>query len=134
MITAIGEYVGGKVVTAILVVSVAGAVIWFWNHPDDLKTIWLTIKYVLVWLGFVIVFPWATFFVTSWAIAKDSNLAVGAILLCYALADIIVAFCLIGSIRGLGSMTWMILLLGFLSAAVYNFKVCEYQAERLEDF
>lgn len=133
MLTAIGEYIGGKVVTAILVVSGAGAVIWFWNHPDDLKTIWLTIKYVLVWLGFVLIFPWATFFVTSWAIAKDSNVAVATILLSYALADTIVAFCLIGRIRGLGSMTWMILLLGFLSAAVYNFKVCEYQADRLEE-
>lgn len=134
MLTAIGEYVGGKVITAILVVSGAGAVIWFWNHPDDLKTIWLTIKYVLVWLGFVLIFPWATFFVTSWAVAKDSNVAVVTILLSYALADTIVAFCLIGRIRGLGSMTWMILLLGFLSAAVYNFKVCEYQADRLEEF
>ncbi|MCH7808083.1 MAG: hypothetical protein IIB60_02560 [Planctomycetes bacterium] len=30
-------------------------------------------------------------------------------------------------------LTMMVLLLGFLSAGVYNFKVCEYQAERAED-
>lgn len=134
MITAIGEYVGSKVVTAVLVVSGAGATIWFWNHPEDLQTIWHTIKYVLVWMGIVLVLPWTTFFLTNWAVAKDSNATVAIMLLGYAIADIIVAFCLIGRVSGLGFMTWMVLLLGFLSAAVYNFKVCEYHANRLEDF
>ncbi len=64
MLTAIGQYVGGKVITAVLVVSSAGAVIWFWRHPEQLETIWQTLKYVVAWLGFVIVLPWATFFVT----------------------------------------------------------------------
>ena len=133
MLTAIGEYIGGKVITAILVVSGAGAVIWFWNHPDDLKTIWLTIKYVLVWLGFVLVLPWATFFITPWVVARDSNVPAAMMLLGYALADAVVAFSLIGRITGLGFLTWMLLLLGFLSAAVYNFKVCEYHANRWEE-
>jgi hypothetical protein len=43
-----------------------------------------------------------------------------------------VAFWMIGTLRGLGSLTWVVLILGFLSAAVYNFKACEYQAERAE--
>jgi hypothetical protein len=132
MLTAIGQYVGGKVVTAVLVVASAGAVIWFWKHPEQLRAIWQTIKYVLVWLGFVLVFPWATFFVTPWVVRKESNLAAGLMLAGYTLADIIVAFCLIGGARGLGTLTWGVLLLGFLSAAVYNLKVCEYQASRLE--
>ena len=133
MLTAVGQYVGGKVVTAVLVVASAGAVIWFWRHPEHLQTIWVTIKYVLVWLGFVIVLPWATFFVTPWVASKDSNTAAAVMLLGYALADAVFAFCLMGSIRGHNMLTWMVLLLGFLSAAVYNFKVCEYQAMRLED-
>ncbi len=134
MITAIGEYVGSKVVTAILVVSGGGAMIWFWNHPEDLQAIWQTIKYVLVWMGIVLVLPWATFFLTTWALAKDSNVAIAIMLLGYAMIDVIVAFCLIGRVGGLGFMTWMVLLLGFLSSAVYNFKVCEYHANRLEEF
>lgn len=133
MLTAIGQYVGGKVVTAVLVVASAGAVIWFWKHPEHLQTIWLTIKFVLVWLGFVIVLPWATFFATSWVVSKDSNKAAAVMLLGYAAADVVFAFCLVGSIRGHNMLTWMVLLLGFLSAAVYNFKVCEFQAMRLED-
>jgi hypothetical protein len=88
---------------------------------------------VLVWLGVVLILPWATFFVTPWIVSKESNLAAGLMLAGYVLADAVVAFCLIGRISGLGSLTWMVLFLGFLSAAVYTLKVCEYQASRLEE-
>jgi hypothetical protein len=133
MLTTIGQYIGGKVITAILVVSGAGAVIWFWKHPEQLETIWQTIKYVLTWMGFVVVLPWATFFVTPWVVAKDSNAVAALMLLGYVLADAGVAFCLMGGVGGHGGFTWMILLLGFLAAAVYNLKVCEHQAGRLEE-
>ena len=133
MLTAVGQYVGGKVVTAILVVSGAGAVIWFWKHPEHLQTIWQTLKYVVAWIGFVLVLPWATFFLTPWVASKDSNAAAAVMLAGYVLADAIVAFCLIGRVAGLGGFTWILLLLGFLAAAVYNLKVCEHQAERLEE-
>jgi len=131
MLTTIGQYIGAKVVTAILVVSGAGATIWFWNHPEQLAVIWQTIKYAVVWIGIVLVLPWATFFVTTWVVAKDSNAAAALMLLGYTSVDAIVAFCLIGSVTGMKFLTWMVLFLGFLSAAVYNFKVCEYQADRL---
>lgn len=132
MLTAIGQYVGARLVTAVLVISGAGAVIWFWRHPEHLATIWQIVKYVLVWLGFVLVLPWATFFLTTWVVRKESNTAAALMLLGYLLADVVVAFCLIGRIGGLGSLTWGVLILGFLSAGVYNFKVCEHQAQRLE--
>ncbi len=133
MLTSIGQYVGGKVITAVLVVSSAAAVIWFWNHPEQLATIWRTLQYALVWLGFVLVLPWATFFITTWVISRESNRAAGLMLAGYTLADATGAFILIGRLRGLGTLTWMVLILGFLAAAVYNFKVCEYQANRLEE-
>ena len=132
MLTAIGQYVGGKVVTAVLVVAGAGAVIWFWKHPEQLEMIWRTLKYVVAWLGFVLVLPWATFFVTPWVVSKDSNAAAAAMLAGYLLADALVAFWLMGSLGGHGVLTWVVILLGFLSAGVYNFKVCEYQAARTE--
>ena len=133
MIEAIGKYVGGKVLTAILVVSSAGAVIWFWKHPEQLETIWRTLKYAVAWLGFVLILPWATAFLTTWVVAKESNAAAAVLLLAYALADAVVAFCLIGGVTGLGTLSWVVLMLGFLSAGVYNLKVCEYQANRLEN-
>ncbi|MFQ5493845.1 MAG: hypothetical protein ACE5EX_00530 [Phycisphaerae bacterium] len=132
MLTAIGQYVGGKVVTAVLVVAGAGAVIWFWKHPEHLRTIWQIIKYVLVWLGVVLVLPWALFFVTPWVVARDSNLAAAGMLAGYVAVDVVVALFLVGGPFGHDVLTWMVLFLGFLTAGVYNFKVCEYQAERLE--
>jgi len=133
MFTAIGQYIGGKVVTAILVVSGAGAVIWFWKHPEHLENIWQIVKYAIVWIGIVLILPWATFFVTTWVVSKESNTAAALMLLGYLLADLVLAFALIGRISGLGALTWMVLLLGFLSAGVYNYKVCEYHASRLEE-
>jgi hypothetical protein len=133
MLTTVGQYIGGKVISALLLVSSAAAVIWFWNHPEQLALIWRTIKYVLVWLGIVAVLPWATFFVTRWVVTRDSNRAAALMLLGYTLVDAATAFVLAGGVRGLGLLSWFVLILGFLSAAVYNFKVCEYQANLLEE-
>ena len=132
MFTAMGQYLGARVVTMILFFAGVASTIWFWRHPEDLKTIWLTIKYVLVWLGVVLMLPWATFFVTSWVVAKDPNAVAALMLLGYLLIDAGLAFFLMGSLRGHNTLTWMVLLLGFLSAGVYNFKVCEFQADRLD--
>jgi len=133
MLTAIGQYVGAKVVTAVLVVAGAGAVIWFWRNPEDLQTIWQVVKYAVVWLGIVLVLPWATFFVTRWVASLESNAGAGLMLLGYTAADAAVAFLLIGRVSGLGGLSWMVLLLGFLSAGVYNYVVCDYQASRLDE-
>ncbi len=133
MLAAIGQYVGSKVVTAVLVVSCAGAGIWFWRHPEQLETIWQVLKYVVAWLGFVVVLPWATFFVTLGVVSKDSNKAAATMLAGYLLADVLVAYWLMGGFGGQNALTWVVLLLGFLSAGVYNFKACEYLAIRIEE-
>lgn len=133
MLATFGQYIGGKVITAILVVSGAGALIWFWKHPEQLELIWRILKYVVAWLGFVIVLPWATFFVIPWVMAKESNAAAGLLLAGYVVLDAIVAFCLLGGVSGHSFLTWVVLILGFLSAGIYNLKVCEYQAGRWED-
>ena len=132
MFAAIGQYVGTKVITAILVVGGAGAVIWFWRHPEDLATIGMVIKYILAWLGLVLVLPWATFFVTQWVVARESNMAAALMLAGYVLIDAIAALVLMGGMRGHNMLTWMVVLFGLLAAGVYNLKVCEYHAERLE--
>lgn len=132
MLTAVGQYVGGKVVTAVLTAGVIGAGIWFWKHPEHLQTIWTTVKYALAWMGFVLVLPWATFFVTPWVASRESNKAAGLMLAGYLFVDMGVAFWMIGTLSGLSALSWVVLILGFLSAGVYNFKACEYQAERAE--
>lgn len=132
MLEAVGKYVGGKVLTALLVLGCAGAGIWFWNHPEHLAAIWTTIKYALAWIAFVVVLPWAAFLLTRWVVSKESNTAVAVMLGGYTLIDAIVAMLLVGGIRN-SFLTWTILLVGFLAAGVYNFLVCEYHAMRLED-
>jgi len=132
MFATLGQYITGKVVTAILVVAGGASLILVWRHPEYVQLAWETLKFVLVWLGFVAVLPWATFFVTPWVAKKDSNFASGVMLAGYALVDVLFAFWLMGGIGPRNVLVWAVLLLGFLSAGVYNFKACEYQAERAE--
>ncbi|MCH7719567.1 MAG: hypothetical protein IH988_01070 [Planctomycetes bacterium] len=128
----IGKYVGGKVLTAVLVVGSAASMYWFYRHPEQLETIWDVLKSVLAWLGIVLVLPWAGFFLMPWVMKFDTNVASGLLLVGYLLIDFLVAMALSG--WGVeGTLTWMVLILGFLAAGVYNFLVCEYQAHRLEE-
>jgi hypothetical protein len=127
----IGKFVGGKVLTAILIVGSGASLIWFWNHPEVLRAIWETLKGVLAWLGFVIVFPWAMFFVPAKVIRLESNAAAATMLVAYLVVDVLVALWLAEwSISG--TLTWVVVILGFLAAGVYNFLVCDYLAERME--
>ncbi len=133
MFATLAQYITGKVVTAILVVAGGAALIWFWRHPEQLSAIWQTLKYVVTWIGFVLVLPWALFFITPWVAKMESNAAAGIMLAGYVAADSSVAFYLIGGLRGLGSLSWMVLILGFLCAGVYTLMVCNYQAGRLDN-
>ncbi len=118
--------------TAILIVATGASLIWFWKHPEELQAVWASMKSVLAWLGFVIVFPWALFFMPAKIVRLESNGAAAAMLAGYLLADILVALWLADwSITG--TLTWVVLLLGFLTAGVYNFLVCDYVAERIEE-
>ncbi len=132
MFAAIGKYVGGKVLTAALVVAAAGGVIWFWRHPEDLQRIWSVLKSVLVWMGLVIVLPWAGYFGTAWVVRRESNVAAAVLLVVLTGIDAVFAFYLANwSVNGV--LSWTVMLLGLLCAAVYNFVVCDYQAGRLEE-
>ncbi len=131
MWAAIGKYVGGKVLTAIIVVASAGAIFWFYRHPEHLETIWSVVRKALAWLGFVVLLPWALFFVVPWVRKQESNLAAALMLVAYLLLDVLVALYLAGwHVRG--ALSWIVLILGFLAAGVYNFLVCETIDNRLE--
>ena len=129
---AVGKYVGGKVLTAILVVLTAGCGIWAWRHPDQLAAIGQVLKYVGVWIGIVVVIPWAAYPLTVMAVRRDSNVAGAILLALVTLLDVVAALMMTGT-SGHGALVWLVLLLGFLTAGVYNFVVCNYQANRLED-
>lgn len=126
------KYIGGKTLTAILVVGTGASLIWFWKHPEALKALWATLKGVLAWLGFVAVLPWATFFVPGKVVRLESNRGAAAMLAGYVVVDVLVALWLADwSVSG--TLTWVLVVLGFLTAGVYNFLVCDFLAERFEE-
>ena len=129
---AIGKYVGGKVLTAVLVVASIACVIWFWRHPEQLRDLWNVVKGALVWLGFAIVLPWSSFFVLPWVRKFDNNVAPALMLIALVTIDVLVALFLAGW-HVSHALTWIVLLLGFLAAAVYNFVVCDYLSSRLDE-
>lgn len=132
MFEAIGKYVGGKVLTAALVFAVAAGGYWCYTHPDAIQALGQVLKYVLVWLAVVLILPWASLFVTVWVVKQESNVAAAMLLIGLTALDAIFALYL-SDWSARGAVTWMVLLFGFLSAGVYNFLVCDFLADRLED-
>jgi len=133
MLTTLGQYVTGKAVTIILASCGVLAGIYFWQHPEAWDALLHGVKYGVIWLGIVLALPWASFFIVSWVIRLESNRAAGLMLLGFTLCDALLAIWFMGGLRGHGTLGWGVVLFGLLAAAVYNFKVCEYQAERAED-
>jgi membrane protein CcdC involved in cytochrome C biogenesis len=129
----LGKSLLSRVVTVVLVVAAAGGGFWFYKHPEQLAALWHVLKNVLLWLGFAAILPWATFFIPRYVVKKDSNAAAAVMLVGYLLVDIVMAFVLLGGVRGHGTLVWIVLLVGCLLVAVYNYAVCDYQAEMLED-
>jgi len=131
MWASVGKFIGGKVITAILIVGVAGAGIWFWKHPEDLRSIWNTAKSGIVWIGFAAVLPWALFFTVPLARRFDNNLAPAVMLLSYLAIDAAMALWLADWAPG-GSLAWSVVILGLLAAAVYNYLVAQTIDEHLD--
>ncbi len=131
MLEWLAKYVGAKVLVILCLAGCALAGIWFWQHPDQLQALWHVIRLVLAWLGFVLVLPWALFFVPPLVVRTESNLYSGLMLAGYLLADALVAFWLAGW-GFTGALTWVVVFVGFLAAGVYNFIICESIAIRAE--
>lgn len=127
----LGKYVGGKMLTAILVVATVCGVIWFWKHPEHIESLWEATKAALVWIAFVLVLPWATFFAVPLARKFDSNAAAAIMLVAYAALDMLAAFYL-AEWHIDGTLAWAVALLGLLSASVYNYLVAQTIDDRME--
>ncbi len=133
MVEGIAKYVGGKLVTAVLTVTVALVVIWYWRlEPEGRAAIWTTARLTLTWIGLAAVLPWATFFVPPLVVKAESNLVSALALAGYLVIDILLALWLAGwAVSGTFAVAAMIL--GFLCAGLYNFLVCDFLAERADD-
>ena len=133
MFAAIGKYLGGKALTAILAVASVLVVIWYWRLPPEARAhLWATAQGVLTWMGFVAVLPWALFFIPARVVRAESNAASGLTLATYLVVDLGFALYLTGGRVG-DHWSAGLMLVGLLCAAVYNFVVCEFLAQRAED-
>jgi len=131
LIESIGKYVGGKVVSALCVIASAGAIIWFWRHPEAIQAIWTVVKYGLAWLGFALVLPWLLFPVLPRVLRSESNLVSALVLAGLWMADVLCALWLCGWRLG-DALSATVLLFGTLAAAAYNFVICESLARQIE--
>ena len=128
-----GKYVGGKVLTALLVVTSAMIVIWYWQLPPEQKeAIWSGLKCSLIWIGFAAVLPWALFFVPPMLVRAESNLISALGLIGYLVLDVLAALWLADWQVG-GALAWLVVILGFGCAAIYNLLVSEYLAQQAEE-
>ena len=132
MFGTVGKYIGGKVLTAILVACVLWTSFYFYKNPEKMKVLFDSTKASVVWLGFVAALPWGLFFVPPLVVKADSNAAAAGMLGGYLVVDIFMAFWLAGWSFG-GVLVCGLAILGFLLAAVYNFIVCDFLAEQAEE-
>src|SRR5262245_6311392 len=132
MFVRLAQYVGGRILTALLVVAVGLSGFWFYQHPEHIQTLWLVIRGCLLWIGFVLILPWSLFFLPRVAARSETNLAAAALLIVYLLIDALVALHLAGwSISG--ALHGAVLVLGFMMAGLYNYLVCDFLAEQSGD-
>lgn len=133
MLAGIGKFVGSKVLSAVLIVTGAMVLIWYWQlSPESKQAIWSAIQYALLWIGLAAALPWGLFFLPAMVVRAESNLASAALLLGYLIVDVVVALWLAGW-KVSSTAAWVVLILGFLAAAVYNFLVCEFLAGRSDE-
>jgi len=133
MTQGMGQYIGGKVLGAVLIVASAIIVIWYWRlTPEARADMWGVVRGTLIWAGLVAVLPWASFFVPVRVMRAENNLVSATMLVGYLAADVGFAFYLTSGRMGDAWQTGT-MLFGFLCAVFYNFVVCDFIAERYGD-
>ena len=124
--TVTGKVVGGAVALGVI----AAGITWWQMDPDTRQRILTGTGRIMMWLGIVLVVPWATFFLSARVAKLESNLAGGALVLAYSIAEVVLlAWLFDWKIEG--ASQWTFFLLGFLLACVYNLFTCDWIAEKV---
>jgi hypothetical protein len=129
----LARYFGGKVLSAVLAVAVVLVVIWYWRlTPEARDAMWGTARGALIWLGFVVALPWATFFVPIRVVRMDSNRASGLMIAGYLVVCIALSIYQMG---GLPEAAWELVLVvvGWLVALTYTYAACEFIARKVDE-
>lgn len=134
----IGKFVGAKVAAAVIFLAVAAGGYWCWQNPESVKAFGRVVQYTIIWIVIAAALPWTSFlfmrpFLGFQAQMQSAAGAAGAsvaLIGVYCLADILLAGWLAGWSFG-GALTWMVVILGFVAAGVYNFVICESLARHV---
>lgn len=133
MLPELGRYVGGRVLGAVLFVLAVAVLIWFWQMPAEQKAhLASVVGRAVVWVVFALVLPWALFFVPPLVVRADSNAVSAVVMLGYLLMDAVAALWLAGGWPA-SRVGGGVMIVGLLSAGVYNVVVSEYLARRSEE-
>jgi len=132
IITEVGKFAGKKIAAAVITVAVVAAGIWCWQHPAEVKAFGHVVKVTLLWVVVTGALPWSSFlFMRPLMRLQSENLSAnGAAMLsigviaAYWLVDVLLALWLAD--WGIsGTFSWIVVLIGFAAAGVYNFVICE---------
>jgi hypothetical protein len=121
----------GKIVSGVVALGVIAGGITLWAMDPGARQALLTDSgRILLWLGVILAWPWASFAIIGRVARLESNAAGGVLVAVYTLAEILLAAWLFHW-HVHGASAWTFLLLGGLVAGVYNLLICDWIAEKI---
>jgi hypothetical protein len=121
----------GKIVSGLVALAVIAAAISWWRmDPATHQMIWTGTGRILLWLGVILAWPWASFAIVTRVARLDSNAAGGVLVAAYSLLELLLLAWLFHW-QIAGAAAWTFLVLGGLICGVYNLLICDWIAEKL---
>lgn len=135
----IGKFVGTKIAAVIISLAVIAGVFWCWQHPEAVKAFGNVVKLTFVWIIVSAALPWSSYvfmrpllrFQARQLSSNGAAVVSVAVIAAYSLFDVLFGFYLADwSVSG--TLTWVVLLLGFIAAGAYNMVICESLARYVD--
>jgi hypothetical protein len=122
--------IGGKIVSGLVGVAViAMAISWWQMEPSTRQMLLRGSGHILSWLLVILVLPWATFFLSTWAAKFEKNAAGAVLILAYTAAEaVLLAWLFDWHIEGATGIVFFIA--AVLLAGAYNLFTCDWLAEK----
>jgi len=121
----------GKIVSGAVGLAVVAAGISWWQMDAGTRQMLISgTGRIIAWLGIVLFLPWVTFFVSTWASKKDSNIISAVVVLSYTILELLLLGWLFEWHFPTG-VAWTFFAVGGLFAGAYNLLTCDWLAERL---
>ena len=121
----------GKITAGLVGLGViAGAISWWQMGPETRDMLVQGAEKIGAWVGVVALLPWVSFSVIGRVARAESNLAGGALVAGYSVAETVLLAWLFHW-RILTTTAWTFLIFSGLVAATYNLLICDWIAEKV---